>query len=218
MEMRSPHFCTGMDDWSGAFAGISCRTSRMLVPFVSPIVISPSEPPAAPGGVVNVLQTNVGALKQRLIDDCALSEEAAQWAVEIWTLALGSCTVNLAGRRSNVPPRHEERPEHFAEADRLRLLDAQTQRDFISMYRVLARTKHLSRQERQAARERADALARLLRIGRLPAILERRAPRQQQGYPAPRKRLALPPAHRVGHRKPAESNSLGVGVGRCTKG
>lgn len=63
-------------------------------------------------------------------------------------------------------PRRQERPEHVEEAERLKLLDLQTQRDFVAMYRELANNKRLSREDRQAARERADALARLLGIDR----------------------------------------------------
>lgn len=50
------------------------------------------------------------------------------------------------------------------EAERLRLLDKQTQRDLVQMHRNLSRNPKLTPAERREARERAAALAKLLRL------------------------------------------------------
>jgi hypothetical protein len=56
----------------------------------------------------------------------------------------------------------EGQHEHEAEADELRLLPRQTQADIVRMHRCLASDENLWPQERRAAAERAEALARLL--------------------------------------------------------
>jgi hypothetical protein len=50
------------------------------------------------------------------------------------------------------------------EAERLRLLDRQTQADLVQMNRNRARNPKLSAKERREAKERAEALARLLGV------------------------------------------------------
>ena len=53
--------------------------------------------------------------------------------------------------------------EYRQEAERLKLLTPQTQRDIVAMHKQLARNRKLSRKDRTAARRRAQALSRLLR-------------------------------------------------------
>jgi hypothetical protein len=50
------------------------------------------------------------------------------------------------------------------EAERLKLLSKETQRELIGMYRVKARMPKLSKDERTLARRKAKALAKLLRL------------------------------------------------------
>jgi hypothetical protein len=54
--------------------------------------------------------------------------------------------------------------EFRLETDRLRLLDKQTQRDMVAMYRHLAQNHKLSAKDREQARRRAEALARMLKL------------------------------------------------------
>lgn len=56
--------------------------------------------------------------------------------------------------------------EWRAEAERLKLLDPQTQRDLVEMQRHLALNPKLTKKERETARQKADALARLLDLTR----------------------------------------------------
>ncbi len=56
--------------------------------------------------------------------------------------------------------------QYQEEAERLRLLDLQTQRDLIAMHRFIARNPKVSLAERRQARERARALERLLGLSR----------------------------------------------------
>ena len=58
------------------------------------------------------------------------------------------------------------REQYQEEAERLRLLDVQTQRDLIAMHRFIARNPKVSLAERRQARERARALERLLGLSR----------------------------------------------------
>jgi hypothetical protein len=60
----------------------------------------------------------------------------------------------------------DQEAEYKAEAERLRLLDLQTQQDIVGMHRNLSRSPKLSAKERQAAKERAQALTRLLGLFR----------------------------------------------------
>jgi hypothetical protein len=62
----------------------------------------------------------------------------------------------------------EQTKELHREAERLKLLDRQTQRDLVAMHRILARNPKLPKKDRQQARQRADALARLLGLSKRP--------------------------------------------------
>jgi len=64
-----------------------------------------------------------------------------------------------------MPRRPADDDEQFrSEAERLALLDKQTQRDLVNMHRNLARNPKLPGKDRAQARQRAAALARLLGI------------------------------------------------------
>ena len=54
--------------------------------------------------------------------------------------------------------------EYREEAERLKLLPRETQRDLVEMYRRKAKFPKLSKQEKASAREKANALARLLHM------------------------------------------------------
>jgi hypothetical protein len=57
-----------------------------------------------------------------------------------------------------------ETEQYRQEAERLALLDKQTQRDLVNMHRNLARDRKRPKRDRDQARQRAAALARLLGI------------------------------------------------------
>jgi hypothetical protein len=81
--------------------------------------------------------------------------------------------------RRNQPPRDPEQ-EHRAEAARLRCVDRDTQRQIIAIHRNTAENRKLPKEDRDFARQRADALERILGLtptGRKPS----RPPRQQRG-------------------------------------
>jgi hypothetical protein len=80
--------------------------------------------------------------------------------------------------RRNQPSRDPEQ-EHRAEAARLRCVDRDTQRQIIAIHRNTAENRKLSKQDRDFARQRADALERILGLaptGRKPSS----PPRQQR--------------------------------------
>jgi hypothetical protein len=56
--------------------------------------------------------------------------------------------------------------DYRAEAERLRLLDPQTRLDLVAMYRHLSRNPKVPAAERQKARKRAQALEKLLGLGK----------------------------------------------------
>ena len=80
--------------------------------------------------------------------------------------------------RRNQPPRNPEQ-EHRAEAARLRCVDWDTQRQIIAIHRNTAENRKLPKEDRDFARQRADALERILGLaptGRKPS----RPPHQQR--------------------------------------
>jgi hypothetical protein len=56
----------------------------------------------------------------------------------------------------------QQEREWQEEAERMKLLDRQTQHDLVAMQRILSRNPKLSKKEREKARQKADALERLL--------------------------------------------------------
>jgi hypothetical protein len=72
--------------------------------------------------------------------------------------------------RRNQPARDPEQ-EHRAEAARLRFVDRDTQRQIIAIHRNTAENRKLPKEDRDFARQRADALERILGLaptGRKP--------------------------------------------------
>ena len=62
--------------------------------------------------------------------------------------------------RRNQAPRDPEQ-EHRAEATRLRCVDRDTQRQIIAIHRNTAENRKLPKEDREFARQRADALERI---------------------------------------------------------
>lgn len=58
----------------------------------------------------------------------------------------------------------EEEKQWREEAERLKALDASTQRQIVALHRERAADKRLSNEDRRVARERADALERFLNL------------------------------------------------------
>jgi len=56
--------------------------------------------------------------------------------------------------------------EHRHEAERLALLPVEDQREIIALHRSLARNSKVPKREREAGKERADALERLLGLAK----------------------------------------------------
>jgi hypothetical protein len=56
--------------------------------------------------------------------------------------------------------------EYRAEAERLALLPKEDQREIIALHRSVADNPKVPKREREAARQRADALERLLKLGK----------------------------------------------------
>lgn len=56
--------------------------------------------------------------------------------------------------------------EYREEAERLRQLDADTQRQIIALHQSVADNPKVKKRDREAARERADALTRLLGLSK----------------------------------------------------
>jgi hypothetical protein len=56
--------------------------------------------------------------------------------------------------------------EHRAEAERLAELPRDVQRQIVALHRAVADNRKLPKRDRDAARERADSLERLLRLKR----------------------------------------------------
>jgi hypothetical protein len=61
---------------------------------------------------------------------------------------------------------HDSDDEHRAEAARLADLPRDVQRQLIALHRSVAENRKVPKRDRDAARERADSLERLLRLKR----------------------------------------------------
>ena len=95
------------------------------------------------------------------IGDCEAMLETSKGCKIVVRGYLTRNTTSVKGAMKK--PNHTE-ADYRTEADRLRLLTRETQRELVTMHLHLSRNRKLSAQERKQARQRYQALSRLLRL------------------------------------------------------